>query len=363
MSAEDKYILNFLSNGTFPRETVLYFDPPLVDHEMYELKRILDSKNIGDSKNVLYPIEQAHFYTRHPKGNQLAWVQIYNNRIDGWQNAVEGLDNKAAYLSWHERHDNRFFRAGGKFINGRKLLTDIDTHDLFDQLNDPINESIIKEGFNADGAYEVIYYYFNNILSTKDWGNVSKNLSIIYPGIKWNSGADISEKRSNEITCILIIKIREKYASIGLGGYRCLVHPKGYDVNNKTPYVDGTPLTTTTNFDVSSYFDQLNESDEFDWVNELQPQNIDDAKLRQAGRYTLKPLTLEDLRPGLFIKRKNGKFLYELGEELPLNFQDINTGEELNGEMGYMLINISNGKRYMGRKRQIIRDFYLIQGQ
>lgn len=103
------------------------------------------------------------------------------------------------------------------------------------------------------------------------------------------------------------------------------------------------------------------EGDDFDWVKDLGIPKIEDSQLRQMGSYNLKPLRLEDLRPGLFIKRKNGKFLYELGEELPLNFKDTHTGEQLNGELGYMIINVSNGKRYMGRKHQIVRDFYLIQ--
>lgn len=510
MSSDDNYILDFIEKGVFPMETVLYFDPPLVDYEMYELKRILDSKNIKDSRLVINPIEQAHFYTRYPQGNQLAWITIKNNEVTGWQNAINDsdvgeLNHKDAYISWYVNHGSEVFNSFYKLIDGRKLLTQIDTFDLFDQLNEnKLNEiggKRVKDthiiyrdnnmvilvplsfdsakSFSRNTQYctggncsrgseqtskgmfkqhtskgDILYRIFfkdgtkvrltwNGDINDKNfhwglgkkdsyptfsnrnmsnpfdleqikevrleqlelefeseprvkefeewekkfasqWGWDSHDISDVFKKIRdkwgmpnWSDQYDPAkkdrpemtpeawEKMHDEETKVYDIYLKKKKEMLGKYYGKTMWWNDGHEALYKTiSKIPEDAITKMVEYSMSGDYKPVNESegDEFDWVNELQPKNIDDTQLRNmTGGYILRPLRLEDLRPGLFIKRRNGKFLYELGEELPLSFTDSNTGEKLNGEMGYMLVNISNGKRYMGRKHQIVRDFYLIQ--
>ena len=133
MLSEDKYIFNFIKNGTFPKETVLYFDPPLVGDEMYALKGILDSKNIKNSNMVLLPIEGKYKHLHSSK--ELVWIRINKNTVSGWQNVqyisdIGLLNNKESYKSWLENtYKNSFHEF--KFIDGRKLLPQINIDDLF----------------------------------------------------------------------------------------------------------------------------------------------------------------------------------------------------------------------------------------
>ncbi len=511
MSSDDNYILDFIEKGAFPRNTVLYFDPPLNDDEMYQLKRLFDSKKMLSSSVVLQPIEQREFYEHE---DQLAWLEIDGNEVNGWQNdslvdEERGstkntyiLDNLDSYKRWFREHDFRDYINHGVFIDGRKLITTKSTHDLFDELNESRlneiggkrskdthviyrdNNMVILVPLSFDSAKsfsrntqyctggncsrgseqtskgmfkqhtskgDILYRIFfkdgtkvrltwNGDINDKNfhwglgkkdsyptfsnrnmsnpfdleqikevrleqlelefeseprvkefeewekkfarqWGWDSHDISDVFKKIRdkwgmpnWSDPVkkdrpemtpEAWEKMHDEETKVYDIYLKKKKEILGKYYGKTMWwndgHEALYKVISKIPE---DAITKMVEYSMSGDYKPVNESegDEFDWVNELQPKNIDDTQLRNmTGGYILRPLRLEDLRPGLFIKRRNGKFLYELGEELPLSFTDSNTGEKLNGEMGYMLVNISNGKRYMGRKHQIVRDFHLIQ--
>jgi len=117
-------------------------------------------------------------------------------------------------------------------------------------------------------------------------------------------------------------------------------------------------------FDTEGAFNSLyeQEEDEFGWVTDLgMPENIDDSKLRNLTNYKLVPLTVEDLSPGLFIKRKNGKFLYELGEATVENYMKDGVEYRNEGAPGFMLKNLSNGKLYFTKTKHILREFFAIR--
>lgn len=123
-------------------------------------------------------------------------------------------------------------------------------------------------------------------------------------------------------------------------------------------------FTKVDHFDTDKVFDTLyeQEEDEFDWVTDIGlPKDIDDSKLRKLTNYKLMPLLIGDLSPGLFIKRRNGKFLYELGEATVENYMIDGVEYRNESAPGFMLKNLSNGKLYFTKTKHILREFFAIK--
>ena len=279
---------------------------------------------------------------------RLTWNGDINQKDFHW-----GLGKKDSYPTFTSRNmSNPFDMEQIREIRLEQLELDFELEPRIKQLDEWEKKFASQWGWDVHDITDV----FKKI--RKKWGmpelgEYSERMS-----------DEAWQKMTDEETRIYNIYITKKKEILGKYYGKTGWWGEGHELLYKaiTRIPEGA-ITKMVEYASSGDYKPVNESEgEFDWVNELQPQNIDDAQLRRAGKYILKQLTLDDLRPGLFIKRKNGKFLYELGEELPISFIDANS-EELVGEMGYMLINISNGKKYMGRKHQIIRDFYLIQSQ
>jgi hypothetical protein len=115
-------------------------------------------------------------------------------------------------------------------------------------------------------------------------------------------------------------------------------------------FTKGEPFDTHNAFD--ALFEQEGD-DEFGWVTDIGlPKGMDEKTLRDMTGYNLKKLSVEELTTGLFVKRRNGKFLYELGEPA-MNL-------EFTTDPGFMLKNLSNGKFYFTKTKHILRDFWAI---
>lgn len=104
-------------------------------------------------------------------------------------------------------------------------------------------------------------------------------------------------------------------------------------------------------------FDKLTEQegDEFDWVKDLGlPKGIDRSQLnRIMGGHSLIKLSPEDLRPGLIVRRPNGKFIYEIGERTTMDIEG-------NIYKGYKLLNVTTAHSYFAKDSQILKDFHIV---
>lgn len=129
-----------------------------------------------------------------------------------------------------------------------------------------------------------------------------------------------------------------------------------------TLYPDANGLSYKTWFNLfdldydqtSVIFNQLNEAeeDEFDWAREIIkdfPRNVTINDIKISG---IKPLNRETIRPGLYVKRRNGAFIYEIGPVAP-------PPRGMSGE-GFIFINLSNGKEYWSSKDYLLKWYYEI---
>lgn len=499
MSHEDKTIMEFLNEGVFPEDTVIYFDPPLQELEMYQLFNLFKLKNIEGSEEILNPLDRSTKFQKN--ANQLVWLEVDINRISGWQN-VDWVYEDVSYLLDNEESYRKWFKENHHgvsiFINGRKLINQNNTEDLFNQIHenklneiggkrakdthviyrDPNLVVVVPLSFESAKSFsrgtryctggdcskgseesskdmfkqhtskgDILFRLFfkngtkirltwNGDINDKDfhWGLGRKDSYPTFSSRNMSNPFDIEQIREIRLEQLefefeveprmkkfeewekkfaskwgwdchdiedVFKKIKKKW---GVPGFRDPVskplspedhkawqeeETKVYEtfLKKKKEFLgkyygknlwwgDGQEalyrsissipqeaISKMIEYVLSGKYKPLTESedDTFSWVEDLGRPKIDKNSLNNLGDYTLIPLRIEDLKEGLIIKRRTGAFIYEIGPEIPLNFKDINTGEKLSGEMGFMLINLTNGKKYPGRKHQITKEFYKIE--
>lgn len=166
-----------------------YFDPPLVESEIYELYRILQN-NVKNSKRILNPLSDDLRHTGNYNRNRtLLWLDVVNGSVEGWQNVDISTDEEdvefelkdlASIQKWCQQGDCvKPLRNGRDFLN----LNLPNTEDIFQQVNES-EDDFDWVDISADAStliglrlYNVIQNYFNTY-NSKYW--LVNNGEVIY---------------------------------------------------------------------------------------------------------------------------------------------------------------------------------------
>jgi len=356
----------FASRGTLQPNAVYYFDPPLEAHEIYQLENLL--KNLKHGYIVTRPLMDD----RWGEDQRLLWIQTTpSGDLDSWQNPDDELQTKKDTINWYknERSVSKTFDA---FYDGRELLNTPNVEDIFDKLyeqeddfewardsiktlpsefaitfcRDSLNkhrrvkhgrvkpESVFRFNDLKNILMSYLSQYSGSVTPDEDWFqnamNSSKGRIVMYFGthdgvLQWGGWDDCEE---NSIDTFEFVFPVDLFINIYSG--------KDQQVMN---------------------FDNLTEQegDEFDWVKDLGlPKGIDRSQLnRIMGGHSLIKLSPEDLRPGLIVRRSNGKFIYEIGERTTMDIEG-------NTYKGYKLLNVTTAHSYFAKDSQILKDFYIV---
>ena len=156
-----------------------YFDPPLVESEIYELYRILQNA-VKKSERILNPLSSNVNETgNYNQSRTLLWLDIVNGSIEGWQNVDVSIDEEATSGEdiEFELKDlasiQKWCRQGGDCVeplrNGRDFLNLNlpNTEDIFQQVNES-EDDFDWVDINTDAStligprlYNLIQNYFN----------------------------------------------------------------------------------------------------------------------------------------------------------------------------------------------------------
>jgi hypothetical protein len=132
---------HFIRTGKLTPNACYYFDPPLKEMEMRDLKKLF--KNVRGNDTITNPL--MHIGNGGPNGsglNELLWFETDGGgNINGWQNPEvyrryedgsedEQLMTYDDVINWFSRHDDYSYT----FINGRMFIQEENAADLFDKL-------------------------------------------------------------------------------------------------------------------------------------------------------------------------------------------------------------------------------------
>ena len=348
----------FASRGTLQPDAVYYFDPPLEAHEMYQLEKLL--KNLKRSDMVTSPLSSD----RQGEDQRLLWIETsHNGGLDSWQNPDDDLQTKKDVIRWYKSE-----RSVDAFYNGRELLNTPSVEDIFDKLYESEDDDFewAKESIKTLPSEFVITFCRHSLNKQRRTKPESvfrfrELKNVLEPMLQQNSELN----RYDEVWFTTAMRDHRGRIVMYFTTHNGILDLSGWD-NCEDNTIDAYEFVFPVEMFINIYsgkdqqvmnFDKLTEQegDEFDWVKDLGlPKGIDRSQLnRIMGGHSLIKLSPEDLRPGLIVRRPNGKFIYEIGERTSMDIEG-------NIYKGYKLLNVTTAHSYFAKDSQILKDFHIV---
>jgi len=338
----------FVSRGTLQPDAVYYFDPPLEAHEIYQLENLL--KNLKHGHIVTRPLMDE----RHGEDQRLLWIETdHSGDLESWQNPDGELLTKEDTINWYNSE-----KPIDAFYNGRELLNTPNVQDIFDKLYEQEDEfDWVKQSINALPPEFIVSFCKHSLnkhrqvkadsmFRFRELKNVLEPL--LYQSSKLSRLNDEWFKDTMEGSRGRIVMY--------FGTHDGILDWNGWDTCEENS-IDSYEFVFPVEMFINIYSGKDQQVMNFDKLTEQDlglPKGLDRSLLnKMAGGHQLVKLRLEDLTPGLMVKRARGQFLYEIGERMSLNIE----GQVYNG---YNLINVTNGRSYFTKDSQLLKEFFRV---